>query len=69
MIGNPFNSNCIPLLAVGSLEKWKGFDTLIKLSLLPNPNKFHLIIVGDGSERASLSNLIDHLHLNKHVTL
>ena len=67
---NPFNPNCIPLLAVGSLEKWKGFDTLIKaVSYLPNPNKFHLIIVGDGSERASLSNLIDHLHLNKHVTL
>ncbi len=56
------------LLAVGGLDKIKGFDILIKeVSKLDFP--FHLNIVGEGEERGSLEKLIRHLGLSEKVSL
>jgi len=56
------------LLAVGGLDKIKGFDILIKeVSKLDFP--FHLNIVGEGEERGSLEKLIRHLDLSEKVSL
>ncbi len=56
------------LLAVGGLDKIKGFDILIKeVSKLDFP--FHLNIVGEGEERGNLEKLIRHLGLSEKVSL
>lgn len=56
------------LLAVGGLDKIKGFDILIKeVSKLDFP--FHLNIVGEGGERKNLEKLIEDLRLSEKVTL
>ena len=56
------------LLAVGGLDKIKGFDILIKeVSKLDFP--FHLNIVGEGVERKNLEKLIEDLELSEKVTL
>jgi glycosyltransferase involved in cell wall biosynthesis len=56
------------LLAVGRLDKIKGFDILIKeVSKLDFP--FYLNIVGEGDERQHLEMLIDELNLSDKVTL
>ena len=56
------------LLAVGRLDKIKGFDILIKeVSKLGFP--FYLNIVGEGDERQHLETLIDELGLSDKVTL
>ena len=56
------------LLAIGRLDKIKGFDILIKeVSKLDFP--FHLNIVGEGVERKNLENLIENLGLSKKVSL
>jgi len=56
------------LLAVGRLDKIKGFDILIKeVSKLNFP--FTLNIVGEGDERERLETLIDELDLSDKVTL
>ena len=63
------NSNLVfTLLAVGGLDKIKGFDILIKeVSKLDFP--FHLNIAGEGDERKNLENLIKNLDLSEKVTL
>ncbi|MEA2047047.1 MAG: glycosyltransferase [Campylobacterota bacterium] len=56
------------LLAVGRLDKIKGFDILIKeVAKLDFP--FHLNIVGEGEERKNLETLITNLALSKKVSL
>ena len=56
------------LLAVGGLDKIKGFDILIKeVSKLDFP--FHLNIAGEGDERKNLENLIKNLGLSEKVSL
>jgi len=56
------------LLAIGGLDKIKGFDILIKeVSKLDIP--FRLDIVGDGVEKKSLQNLINTLNLSDKVKL
>jgi len=56
------------LLAVGRLDKIKGFDILIKeVSKLNFP--FYLNIVGEGDERQHLETLIDELGLAEKITL
>ena len=56
------------LLAVGGLDKIKGFDILIReVSNLDFP--FHLNIVGEGEERETLEKLIKHLGLSEKVSL
>jgi len=55
------------ILAVGRLERVKGFDLLIKAcSLLSG---IHLRIIGDGSERLNLLMLVNELGLSGCVTL
>ena len=67
---DPFPPSRCRLLAVGSLERWKGFDTLIKsMAYLSDPRRFHLVIVGEGSERAALSAQIRDLQLEDSITL
>ena len=63
------NSNLVfTLLAVGGLDKIKGFDILIKeVSKLDFP--FHLNIAGEGDEKQNLENLIKNLDLSEKVTL
>ena len=61
---NPF----FTLLAVGGLDKIKGFDILIEeVSKLDFP--FRLNIVGEGEERGNLEKLIKHLDLSDKVML
>ncbi|MDX1757530.1 MAG: glycosyltransferase [Marinobacter sp.] len=56
------------VLAAGRLEPVKGFDRLIQAwAALPPPG--HLIIAGEGSQRAHLQNLIDGLEATHRVTL
>lgn len=56
------------LLAVGRLDKIKGFDILIKeVATLDFP--FKLNIVGDGEEKENLEKLIVELGLSEKVTL
>lgn len=57
-------------IAVGSLFKIKGFDTLIKAFAAANFNQnVHLHIIGDGNQKNSLQQLINQLNLQQQVTL
>jgi len=53
-------------IAVGRLVPVKGFDLAIKALALTNHN---LIIVGEGSERTKLENLVTQYHLEHRVWL
>lgn len=56
------------LLAVGRLDKIKGFDILIReVAKLGFP--FHLNIVGEGEEKKKLETLVMHLGLSERVSL
>lgn len=56
------------LLAIGGLDKIKGFDVLIReIAKLDFP--FHLNIVGEGKERENLESLIMQLDVAQKVTL
>jgi glycosyltransferase involved in cell wall biosynthesis len=60
----------LKLLAVGRLEKIKGFETLISsLSLLKGNTDWVLNIVGEGKERATLEKLIRNNGLRNRVKL
>ncbi|BCD67748.1 glycosyltransferase family 4 protein [Nitratiruptor sp. YY09-18] len=56
------------VLAVGRLEKQKGFDSLIK-AFAKIKSDWKLVIAGEGSERKNLENLIRKLSLEKKVFL
>ena len=62
-------SHC--LLAVGRLSKQKGFDLLVESfsALAPSYPNWHLVIHGEGSERAALERLISELSLAGRVVL
>lgn len=56
------------IVALGRLEKIKGFDILIKeVSLLPF--EFELLIAGDGAEKENLLKQIDKLNLSSKIKL
>ncbi len=59
------------LLAVGRLEVEKGFDRLIKAfaAIAPNHESWSLRIVGEGSQRATLQQLIEQHRLTGRVEL
>jgi glycosyltransferase involved in cell wall biosynthesis len=62
------NNKTLRLLAIGGLDKIKGFDILIKeVSKLDFP--FVLDIVGDGEEKTNLQSLIKELNLSSKVNL
>lgn len=52
------------ILAVGRLDKQKGFDNLIDCFAKVNSNDWRLCIAGDGVEKKNLENQIKKLHLN-----
>ena len=58
------------LLAIGRLEEQKDFGTLIKaFSILEYTIPIKLLILGEGSERKKLENLIDELELSERVIM
>lgn len=59
------------VLAVGRLDYQKGFDLLISAfsSVLQNSDQWDLVILGDGSERDNLTNIIFELGLEDRVFL
>lgn len=57
-------------ISVGSLNKNKGFDTLINAFYKANfDENVHLLIIGDGEELQDLKELIKHRKLNSRVFL
>lgn len=58
------------LIAAGQLEPWKGFDVLIKaVSILRHNRAVRLLILGDGSQKGDLQDLIDLYGLNDCIEL
>ncbi len=59
------------LLAVGRLHRDKGFDLLLQAyaSIAARFPDWHLVILGEGSERAALTAQIAELGLDPHVSL
>lgn len=56
------------IIAAGTLEKWKGFDDLIRgFSLLLNHKKAKLIILGEGTLYFKLKSLVSELKIEDHV--
>ncbi|HIQ27704.1 MAG TPA: glycosyltransferase [Sulfurovum sp.] len=67
-VGEKRKNNIFTLVAIGRLDKIKGFDILIReCAKLDFP--YHLQIVGEGEERKSLENLIHLLRLEEKITL
>ncbi|MDD3281953.1 MAG: glycosyltransferase family 4 protein [Candidatus Cloacimonetes bacterium] len=61
--------NCFKIIGVGNLVPEKGFDILIKAvaALCANSYNIQLLIVGDGSERKSLCQLITTLEMQDNI--
>lgn len=57
------------LVSVGSLIHRKGMDKLIKVihCLNGSKNRYHLLIIGDGEERAALEKLCQQLQLESQI--
>lgn len=66
---NPFNSNIKNIIAVGSLEEVKGYDLLIKAIAKIKQNDFKLSIIGEGSKKNELKELIKKLQLENKIEL
>ena len=56
------------MVAVGGLRKVKGYDNLIR-AVANLDFKYHLTIIGEGSERRDLENLISQLGLEENISL
>ncbi|MEP0190209.1 MAG: glycosyltransferase, partial [Erythrobacter sp.] len=66
------NATDLPVvLAAGTLETWKGFDNLIRaIGLLCEAGRpTRLIVLGEGSQRSTLENLVAELGLGDFVRL
>jgi len=57
------------ILAVGRLNRQKGFDRLIKAFSHLTPKDWKLSIIGEGSERSNLEKLINDLNLKDYISL
>ena len=58
------------IISIGSLERQKGFNDLIKaFSLMCNKLNARLVILGEGSERKSLERLVKSLRVNDRVSM
>ena len=64
-----YSKDAINLVAVGRLEKEKGFDRLIEALGLLKSKKIHLYIVGEGREKYNLEAQIRELDLCDRVVL
>ena len=65
------NSDQINFITVGRLDAWRGFDLVLESFasvVKENPN-VHLTIVGNGSERDRIENIIRCRGLKEYVTL
>lgn len=64
----PYPDQPATVMAAGRLEPHKGFDHVIRgFALLPAPTR--LVIVGDGSQRGELSDLVERLGLGDRIRL
>jgi len=63
-----FSKDRINIVAVGMLRKQKAFEKLLSIFKLLD-DKYHLHIIGEGSERVLLENKIDRLNIGNMVTL
>ena len=57
------------ILAVGRLNRQKGFDRLIKAFSHLDHKDWKLAIIGEGSERSNLEKLISDLNLEDHISM
>lgn len=58
------------VLYIGSMELEDGLDCLVRAFSLLNPKKeLHLTLIGDGSQRSQLIELVKKLNLERRVTL
>ena len=57
------------ILAVGRLHRDKGFDLLLKAFSQLNAKGWHLVILGEGPERANLEKQADELKIEKNASL
>lgn len=57
------------ILAVGRLNKVKGFDLLIKAFSQVEAKGWYLVILGEGSERVNLEKQVDELKINKNISM
>jgi len=78
VINNPLNLNKMiqkntieekSILAVGRLNRQKGFDRLIKAFSNLDRKDWKLAIIGDGSERSNLEKLVYNLNLEDYISL
>jgi glycosyltransferase involved in cell wall biosynthesis len=58
----------INILAIGMLRKQKGFQRILDIFALLD-NRYHLTIIGEGSERKMLEEKIEELNISNKVTL
>jgi len=63
------NRKILKLIAVGRLNKEKGYITIIKALHNLQIKNFTMQILGDGPEKKNLKNLINALHLRKKIKL
>lgn len=64
----PLGNNATRLIAVGRLERVKGFHLLLE-TMTALPDSFQLMILGEGSERTNLEQTIARHDLGKRVVL
>jgi glycosyltransferase involved in cell wall biosynthesis len=71
MYKNYDGSRCFNITSVGRLSEEKGFDRLVRLAgkLRENNYNFHITIVGEGSARDKLEDLIVEYKLQSYVSL
>ena len=67
-IKTPKENDVFTIVAIGRLDKVKGFDILIE-ECAKLEFEFHLKIIGEGKERANLEALIAKLHTKNNVSL
>jgi len=59
------------LVFVGSLKKWHGIENIVKImpDLIKKIPRLYLLIVGDGENKAAITNQVRNLNLQKQVIL
>ena len=68
---NEWNPNGSDVIAyIGSFQPYEGLEILIKAMkiIVPRRSKTHLLIAGDGQERAGLEDLVRREGLSQHIT-
>lgn len=64
------DSNGIEFITVGRLDAWRGFDLIIEsfARAAVNDKRMHLTIVGKGSDKARLTEIVKRLKIQEQVT-